>query len=192
MKAPRLGFLFLPVLATLLTFGPLAPAARAAKGPVEILNFGNYRRDPDGTTYKPYEYAYGDWNKAVSNFRNQGTLIKSRTGKGGMGDNNAGLSLGGMTAVDLVVVVGNENHAKSLNFLLQDKDGTGHVWDLPLADKPHGPDIRFRLVLDKPDRVENAGKTPGLNTKKIAVWQLRGDNSDPNVEVMAIKLEQAL
>ena len=32
------------VLATLLAFGPLAPLARAAKGPVEILNFGNYRR----------------------------------------------------------------------------------------------------------------------------------------------------
>lgn len=190
MKLPRLGFLACLTLSAVLISGILSPLARAG-APAELLNFGDYRRDPDGTTLRPYEYAYGDWNKAVSAFRNQATLIKAPSGNGGIGDNHAGLDLGGMTAVDLILVIGDGNLAKKLNFLLQDKDGTGNVWNLDLTEKPHGRDVRFHLVLNKPDYVEKPGKTPGLNPGKIVVWQLRGDQSALNVEVLAVKLVQA-
>jgi hypothetical protein len=108
-----------------------------------------------------------------------------------MGDNHADLDLGGLKVVELVLVIGNGNQATALSFFLEDKDGTGHAWNLPLTDKPHGQQIRYRLDLGKPDYVQAPGKTPGLNQKKIAVWQLRGDQTAPYVEVLALKLESA-
>ena len=179
-------------LAVLLTNGVLCPLARAAgSGDSPVVNFADYHRDPDGTTSRPYEYAWGDWDKHLSAYRNQGTLIKAPTGNGGMGDNHASLDLAGCNAVDLVLVIGNGNLATSLSFLLEDKDGTGHAWNLALAEKPHGREIRFHFILDKPDYVQTPGKTPGLNKKKIAVWQLRGDNTAPYVEILILKLVES-
>jgi hypothetical protein len=178
-------------LAVLLAGGLPCPSAFAADPGALLVNFADYRHDPDGTTMRPFEYAYGDWDKHVSAYRNQGTLVAAATGKGGMGDNHASLNLGGCPAVEMVLVVGNGNQAATLSLLLEDKDGTGHVWNLPLSDKPKGREVRYRLDLLKPDYVQAPGKTPGLNKSKIAVWQLRGDNESPRVEVLALKLVEA-
>jgi len=147
MPLPRLGSTNLPTLALLLSCCCLGPLAHADN----LVDFADYRRDPDGTSTRPYEYAYGDWDKHLSAFRNQGTLIKAPSGKGGMGDNHASLNLDGLKAVELVVVIGNGNSAAAVSLLLEDKDGTGHVWNLVLTDKPRGRDVRFRLDLAKPD-----------------------------------------
>ena len=189
MKIPRPRFIPRLAVAGLLASGLLCSLAHAANP--TLIDFANYHRDPDGTTTRPYEYAYGDWEKCLSPFRNQGTSIKAPAGKGGMGDNHASLDLGSLKAVELVLVIGNGNLATSLSFLLEDKDGTGHAWNLALADKPRGREVRFRLELNKPDYVQAPGKIPGLNQKKITVWQLRGDQSAPRVDVLALKLVEA-
>lgn len=185
MKIPRLGLLTATLL-TLLGLCPLLPAADST-----LVNFANYTRDPNGRTTNPYEYAYGDWNKHLSAYKSLGTLIKAPSGKGGMGDNHADLDLAKLTAVELVLVVGNGNKASNLSFFLEDKDGTGYAWNLPLEGKPRGQEVRFRFELGKPDYVQTPGKTAGLNQKKIAVWQLRGDQTAPYVEVLALKVVPA-
>jgi len=179
------------VLTALLAGSVLVPILRAARAPAELLNFADYRRDPDGTTMRPYEYAYGDWNKHTSPFRNQGTLIQAPSGNGGMGDNHASLNLNGMVAIDLILVIGNENQATALSFYIEDNDGTGQAWNLPLAEKRPGENLHFRLELAKPDFGQKEGKKPGLNLKKISVWQLRGDQKSPRVEVLALKLVES-
>jgi hypothetical protein len=44
------------------------------------------------------------------------------------------------------------------------------------------------MELAAPTSESKPGKKPGLDLKKIVTWQIRGDYSEPNVEVLLIKL----
>jgi hypothetical protein len=153
-----------------------------------IIDFADYHRDPDGRTSKPYEYAYQDWNNRVTDLPGKGTVVKTPSGKGGLGENKPAEDFEGCTALNVVLVIGNGNAAKSLAFSLADKDGTEWAWNLPLEDKTRGAALSFHVDLSKPDTEQKPGKTPGINLKKLTSWQVRGDFTDAGVEVLLIKV----
>jgi hypothetical protein len=183
MNLPRFR-LSLPGLALLL----LLPATYAAAKEEVILEFKNVRRDPDGTVYKCYEYTFGDWENKVNHLRGRGTLIQAPGGKGGMGENKTMIRFDQTPLVDLIVVIGNANNAQVLNFGLTDRDGTEQTWQISLAGLPKGVEQRIRLDMTKPSSEQKPGTKPGMDLKKLSVWQLRGDYTDPNVEVLLVKL----
>lgn len=167
---------------------PPAVLSAAAKESV-LVDFAASRTDPDGTKIRPYEYAFGDWGGGhVIDLSGKGTLVKSATGKGGLGENRTMVKFDKTPLVDLSFVIGTANHATSLTFALTDKDGTEHQWSISLAGKSPGQEIRTRLDLTKRDSEQKPGTVPGLDLKKITTWQVRGDYSAPNVEVLLLKL----
>jgi len=174
--------------AALLAAG-LAGTARAADR--LIIDFADYHRDPDGRTSQPYEYAYQDWSHHVNPLPGKGTVVKSPSGKGGLGENKPAEDFEGCKALNVVLVIGNGNAAKSLAFSLTDKDGTEWAWNLPLEDKSRGVALSFHLDLGKPDYEQKPGKTPGINLKKLISWQVRGDFSALGVEVLLLKVTGA-
>ncbi len=141
------------------------PSLRAAEE--TLIDFAHYPRESADQEIRPYEYAWGDWNNHVNNLRGKGTVIQGRSGKGGIGENRTGVDFAGSRVLELRYVVGNGNRAGTFSFYLEDKDGTKVAWNLSLADKPVGRELRQRIDLGKPDYTESAGKTPGLNLKKI-------------------------
>jgi hypothetical protein len=188
MKIPH--FFALPAFVILLGISTgLSPSARASQ--TVLIDFSNIERDPDGTETRPFSNVWGDWDRHVNILHGRGTYIKAATGKGGLGEDDPTTDLDKCTAIEIVFVIGQSNKAAGLSFYLEDKDGTKMVWNISFADMPPGREIRHRMDLNKPDYVESPGKIPGLNNKKIAVWQLRGDNNDPAVEVLVIKLLRA-
>ena len=90
--------------------------------------------------------------------------------------------------VDLRIIVGNANRAGAISFGLTDKDGTEQTWQVPIAQLPKGSDQRVRLDLTKPSSEQKPGTTPGMDLKKLSVWQVRGDYTDANVEVLLVQL----
>lgn len=174
------------LLAGALLGAGLAAAASAADR--LIIDFADYHKDPDGTSFRPYEYAYQDWSNHVNPLPGKGTVVKSPSGKGGLGENKPAADFAGCTALEVVLVIGNGNAAKSLAFSLADKDGTEWAWNLPLEEKSRGAALSFHLDLTKPDYEQKPGKTPGMNLKKIASWQVRGDFNPPGVEVLLLKV----
>jgi hypothetical protein len=90
--------------------------------------------------------------------------------------------------VDLQFVIGTANTAEVIVFSLEDKDGTIHSWNIPLAGQSPGQLLRYRLNLGKAEKEDNAGKTQGLNLKKVSKWEIKGNWADPNVEVLLVKL----
>jgi hypothetical protein len=84
--------------------------------------------------------------------------------------------------------VGNANKANAISFGLTDKDGTEQTWQIPIGTLPKGTDQRVRLDLNKPSSEQKPGKTPGMDLKKILTWQIRGDFTDPKVEVLLVQL----
>jgi hypothetical protein len=155
-----------------------------------LIDFTYFPREPSGREVRPFEYAWGDWNNHVNNLRGKGTVIKSASGNGGIGENNPGADFEDAKVLELHFVIGSGNQARLLSFYLEDKDGTQVAWNIPLTDKPAGREIRQTFDLERPDYTQNAGAKPGLNLKKIKVWQIRGDNSPPGVEILLIKLSR--
>jgi len=180
---------------SLLRFGVIAaillPAGSAWAAPKAtiLIDFTVSHRDRNGEVFHAYEFAYGDWGDGrVVDMPGKGTLVKGTTGKGGMGENKTSVRFNRSSAVDFIYVVGNGNKATTINFSLTDNDGTEFQWTIPLAGKPTGQMLLQRLDLNKPDNTSNAGKTPGLDRKRISSWQVRGDYQDPAVEVVLLKV----
>ena len=166
----------------------LLPAALVAKE-VDLLDFRNVRRDPDGTTFKCYEYTFGDWGGGkVINLRDRGALVQAPSGKGGLGENKTLVRFDQAPLVDLYFVIGNANLAKVINFSLTDKDGTEQTWQIPIDGLPKGANQHARLDLTKSSSEQKPGKTPGMDLKKVVTWQIRGDYSDLKVEVLLVRL----
>ena len=182
MNVPRF------ILSARLAFLLLLPAALAAKEEV-ILDFKSVIREPNGNTYKAYQYAFGDWDKGkVVDLRGKGALVQAPTGKGGLGENSRPLKLDKTPLVDLHFIIGNANKAAAINFSLTDKDGTERSWPIPLSSLPKGTNQTVRLDLNKLASEQKPGKTPGLDLKKIETWQVRGDYTDTKVEVLLVQL----
>lgn len=157
-----------------------------------LIDFADSRKDPDGTTFRVYEYTFQDWGGGkVHDMRGKGTLVKAVSGKGGLGENRTGVKFDKSAAVDLVFVIGTQNRATGITFALTDKDGTEHQWNVPFSGKSPGPEYRHRITLAQRDQELKPGKTPGLDLKKIATWQVRGNYQDAGVEVMLRKLVTA-
>lgn len=165
-----------------------ATAASAAEGRTEMLvDFTDNHRDREGNISHPYEYVFGEWNAHVFDLPRRGALVKAPNGKGGLGENRTAVGFEGDGAT-LHFVIGNANRAKAVAFGLEDRDGTEQTWVISLAGLPPGRELAQRLDLSNPTREDKPGKKPGLNLKKISTWQLKGDWTDANVEVLFIKL----
>ena len=166
----------------------LLPVALVAKE-VELLDFRKVNRDPDGTIFKCYEYTFGDWGDGkVIDLRGRGALVQAPSGKGGLGENKTLVRFDQTPLVDLYFVIGNANLAKAISFGLTDKDGTEQTWQIPIDGLPKGANQHVRLDLTKPSSEQKPGKTPGMDLKKILTLQLRGDYTDPKVEVLLVRL----
>lgn len=166
----------------------MLPVALAAKEEV-LLDFQQIRRDPDGTVYKCYEYTFGDWDSGrVIDLRGKGALVQAPSGKGGLGENKTMVRFDKTPVVDLHFIIGNANQAKAISFGLTDKDGTEQTWQIPIAGLPPGTNQLVRLDLTKHSSEQKPGKTPGMDLKKIVTWQVRGDYTDPKVEILLVQL----
>jgi hypothetical protein len=164
------------------------PVSLAAKEEV-LLDFKQITRDPDGTLYKCYQYTFGDWGEGkVIDLRGKGALVQAPSGKGGLGENKTLVRFDKTPLVDLHFIIGNANHAKAISFGLTDKDGTEQTWQIPIAGLPPGTNQLVRLDLTKQSSEQKPGKTPGMDLRKILTWQVRGDYTDPNVEVLLVQL----
>lgn len=154
-----------------------------------LLDFTHVRRDPDGTTYKCYQYTFGDWgNGKVIDLRGRGALIQAPGGKGGMGEGRTMLKLKKTPVIDILYLIGNANQANAIGFSLTDKDGTEQSWSIPLTGLAKGVDQRLRLDLTKPGSETKPGKTPGLDLGRLESWQIRGDWGASPVEVLVMKI----
>lgn len=157
-----------------------------------LIDFADSRKDPDGTIFRVYEYTYQDWGGGkVHDLRGKGTLVKAQSGRGGLGENRTAVKFDKSAAVDLVFIIGTQNRAPGITFALTDKDGTEHQWNVSFAEKSPGPEYRQRITLAQKDQELKPGKTPGLDVKRIASWQVRGNFQDGPVEVMLRKLVTA-
>lgn len=190
MKLPRLVHPASIVLALFVFCVAGSPHAIAASD-VMLIDFADSRRDPDGKVFHAYEYAYQDWNKRVTDLRGRGVLVKAPSGKGGIGENRTMVKFDKTPQVELWIVIGNANKAKSMTFALTDRDGTENQWNLPFAGRATGQLLRYPIDLTKADGEQKPGKTAGLDLKKIASWQVRGDFTDPSIEVLLVKLTGA-
>jgi hypothetical protein len=182
--------LFTPsALAGLAVFGFLLSEAHAAPKPTILIDFTDSHREMNGTVSHEYDYAWGDWGDGhVIDLNGKGTLIKAASGKGGLGENKTAVRLHRSSAIDFIYVIGNANKAAAINFAVTDDDGTEFQWTIPLAGKTAGQMLLQRLDLSKPDSTPNAGKTPGLDRKHVASWQVRGDFQTSQVEVLLVKV----
>jgi len=176
------------VVSTRLALLLLLPAALAAKEEV-VLDFKAFTRDPDGSTHKCYEYTFGDWGDGhVTDLRGKGALVRAGSGKGGLGENKTLVRLDKTPQVDLFFAIGNNNKATAISFGLTDKDGTEQTWQIPLAGLPVGTEQHVHLDLTKPSSEQQPGKKPGMDLKKLDTWQIRGDYTDPRVELLLLQL----
>lgn len=164
----------------------LAPVTRAEDR--LLVDFADYHQERDSRPSRPYEYAYQDWDKAVHPLPGKGTLVQAPSGKGGLGENKPAADFGKLRAVEIFLVIGNANQARSLSFGLVDKDGTDWGWNLALEGKPRGAVLAYRLDLAQPDYETKPGKAKGINLDKLTSWQVRGDFSAPSVEVLLIRM----
>lgn len=154
------------------------------------LDFSEVKRDsPSSPIIKCYQYSFGDWgNGKVIDLKGRGALVQAPTGKGGLGENKTMLRLDKTPQVDLEVIIGNANMATAISLGLTDRDGTEQTWQIPLEGRPPGTPQRIRLDLTTPSSEQKPGKTPGMDLKKLSVWQVRGDYSDRKVEVLLVRL----
>lgn len=154
----------------------------------KIVDFTDFRREKGKVVLRPYEYAYGDWDKHVIELVDRGVLVQASTGKGGIAENSTQVRFRDYSALALYFSIGNANQAQAIGLMLEDADGTQQSWQIRLAGRPSGQPMRLRLHLDKPDSTDNPGKRPGLDLAAIKMWQLKGDWSDRKVEVLLIRL----
>lgn len=184
MNAPR----FAPLVRCLALLLLLSSALASAKEE-EILDFKTVRRDPDKTIYKCYQYTYGDWgDKRVIDLRGRGALIQAPSGKGGLGENKTLVRFDKTPVVELILIIGNANSANAISFGLTDKDGTEQTWQIPLASLPKGIEQRIRLDLRTSSSEQKPGDKPGMDLRRLSSWQVRGDYTDLNVEVLLVQM----
>jgi hypothetical protein len=190
MKTAR-AQLTIATMALVLT-SAASPSLATAAQPKEnvILDFTYTRKDPgpSGQLFRAYQYVWDTWDKHVADLPGRGALIKAPTNRGVMGENRTVADFAGLTSVDIYFVIGTANMAKQLAFDLVDSDGTEQTWTIPLTDKTPGHLVTQHLDLTNCDQAGKPGKKPGLNLKKIDTWQIKGDWSEPPVEVLLVKV----
>lgn len=179
----------LSLLAVLILSGPgLLPAAGAKD--LELLNFVSMFRNSDGTYEKGYQYSFGEWQekRKVAQIPGKGLLVNLAGSKGGLGD-NVGLDFTKHTKARITFMIGNRNVAKSFTFSLVDRDGTDQAFEVSLGGRSIGVETRATVDFTQPTREEKAGKTPGLDLKKLKSWQLKGNFTTDAVELLFLRVD---
>lgn len=169
----------------------ILPSLAAETKEEVLIDFTDSHRDPEsagGAVFHAYQYAFETWNRHVIDLPRRGVLVKAPSGKGGLGENDTSAEFKGMKALSFYFVIGNANAAEKISFTLEDNDGTVCNWTVKLAGQPPGRLIRLRMDPAKPDNTEKPGRKPGLDLKKVENWQVRGDWTEPNVEVLLVKV----
>lgn len=164
---------------------PLAAETNKAKHK-ELIDFTFQDAERAGIEVRPikkYSWSSGDWQDKIRYLPKQGLLVPYLGSKGNFGgDKSAKLSEYGF--FEVVLTIGNRNKAQSIKIVLIDGDETEAVWMLPLAGKPVGKSLVFRLPLDKPDEEQKPGKTPGFDKAKLRKWQVSGNWQAAEAEVL--------
>lgn len=169
---------------------PLGAAAKPTK-PKTLLDFTGQDVERNGaeiTVKKRYGYSFGEWQGKVTYLEDRGLLIPFVVNKGGFGGDKS-MKLADYSAVELVAVIGNRNEATAFGITLTDSDGTEATWYLPLADRPRGAELLFRLDLACCDKEEKPGGTPGLDKAKIKKWQIKAGWQEKRIEVLVVRLD---
>jgi hypothetical protein len=179
--SPRITPTGLLLLALLLTVS-------AGAKDLEVIDLVHMERQQDGTYLNSYEYAYGDWdnNRAVQ-INGRGLLVNLAGSKGGIGENR-GLDFRKQSKARIEFIIGNRNRASSFVFTLEDKDGTNQSFDIPLQGQPVGVPLAARLDLTKPSRTNEPGAKPGLDLKRLKVWQIAGNWQSEPVEILVLRV----
>lgn len=168
--------------------GCLAVLPAAAVKDIEVIEFTHSPRNPDGTYERSFEYSYGDWgDDKVVQVNGKGLLVNLLGSQGGVGENR-GLDFRKHTKARVFFMIGNRNRASGFGLSLEDKDGTNHNFDIPLRGQPVGQVLAATLDLTKPSREEQAGSKPGLDLKKLRVWQIKGNWQAEPVEILVLKV----
>lgn len=192
MKTPPI-ILSSPWLAVCL-FSTLLLPLRLAAAPdkVEVLvDFTEIRQERDGANVqliKNYDYAWGAWDKHITDIPKRGALIQAPINDGQLGQDNTDVKFTDTPVVELIFVVGNANKAAAINFYLDDSDGTEQQWNIPLTGIIPGKECHYPLDLTKCTTEQKPGKKPGLNLKKINTWRIQGDWSKSSLEILLVKL----
>ncbi len=151
-----------------------------------MIDFTIQEVERDGVVAKPvrkYSWSSGDWKDKIQYLNNRGLLVNFVPSKGNFGGDKS-MKLTEFNFFEVSVTIGNRNRAQSMQIVLIDSDDTEVKWTLPLAGKPVGTSLTFRLPLDKPDLVEKPGKVAGLDKTKIRKWQVAGNWQAPETEVL--------
>ena len=184
MKAPRFFFLGGLLLAGLIP-------VHTAKADAKLIDFTFIARDTttgEDSKEREFDYAFGDWGGGkVNQIRNKGLLINHLGSNGGVGANKR-LNLRGTTKIKIEFVIGNGNVASSFSFSLTDNDGTDCSYTVPLEAKPKGTPISHTFDLNSPTSSEKPGDKPGLDLKKLKVWQIKGNFQAQPLEVLISKV----
>jgi hypothetical protein len=185
MKIPTHLTTAIAIVAALFVASPLVAETKVAKSKV-LIDFTVQDVERNGgeiTELKKYSWASDSWKNKLVYVNNRGLLIDFVTSGGNfLGDKDMKLADYGFFEVS--VVIGNRNKADSFSIVLTDSDGTEAQWNLPLAGKPRGVSLTYRLDLAKCDLVKTPGSTPGLNKAKIKHWQVAGNWQPPEIEVL--------
>jgi hypothetical protein len=173
-----------------LTLVALLPA-HSAKADAKLIDFTYIARDTttgEDSNDRAFEYSFGDWgNGKVIQVRNKGLLINHLGSSGGVGANKR-LNLRGSSQIKIEFVIGNNNAASSFSFSLTDGDGTENSYSIPLDGKATGTPLSHTFDPNSPTSSEKPGSSPGLNLKKLKVWQLKGNFQPQALEILVSKV----
>ena len=120
-----------------------------------LIDFTVQEVERDGVQEKPvrkYSWSSGDWKDKILFLNKRGLLVNFVPSKGNFGGDER-MKLAEFNFFEVSIVIGNRNRAQSMQIILVDSDETEARWTLPLAGKPVGRSLLFRLPLDKPDLV---------------------------------------
>lgn len=184
----RLLVVALAVSASLITTA--AEKAPKSKTLVDFTREDVERNGADVRQIHRYDFAWNAWEGKLVFLEKRGLLVPALPGDGVFGANSR-LSFGPATRAELEVVIGNRNEAESFNFTLVDSDGTQASWSLPLKDQRKGEKLTYHLALESPDRTENSGKKPGLDTARIKKWEIKGNWQPAPLEVLFVRIGTA-
>ena len=184
MKTPRFFSIGGLLLAALIS-------AQSAQADAKLVDFTFIARDTttgEDSTERAFDYSFGDWGDGkVIQVRNKGLLINHLGSSGGVGANKR-LNLRGSSKIQIDFIIGNRNAATSFSFSLSDNDGTDVLFSIPLEGKPVGKPVSHTFEVSSPTNTEKPGSTPGLDVKKLKVWQLKGNFQSQPLEVLVSKV----
>jgi len=147
------------------------------------------------TCDQPFLFGFGSWEKAKTAFvvKPDGIHISAQDGQGGAGVAGLSMKLSGVNdwTPALTLTVGERNKAATLNFHLNDADGTSHAYKFDLRSlKPGLPQqvtAEYGASLLEPQNVEKPGEKPGVDG--VSAYLIIGDWSAEAVEVVLAGIE---